>query len=78
MKKLSAIAGLLGCLLLFLLCPVQSSADVSWEGMTWADDAEYIDLGDCVVTDFDAFEAVLDQLPGLKQVDMWQNRMTRE
>ena len=78
MKKLSVITGLLGCLLLLLLCPALSSADVSWKGMTWADDAEYIDLGNCVVTDFDEFEAVLDQLPRLKQVDMWQNRMTRE
>ena len=65
-------------MLLLLLWPVLAGADVAYEGMSWPEDAEYIDLGDFVVTDFDAFMDVLDRLPNLKQVDMWQNRMTRE
>ena len=64
--------------LLLLLWPVLAGANVSYEGKTWPEDAEYIDLGDFVVTDFDAFMAFLDRMPNLKQVDMWQNRMTRE
>ena len=65
-------------LLMLLLCPVLAGADVSWGGMSWPEDAEYIDLGSTVVKDFDAFEAFLDRLPNLKQVDMWANRMSRE
>ena len=64
-------------LLLLALCPVLAGADVEYCGRSWPEDAEYIDLGDMVVTDFDAFEAFLDQMPNLKQVDMWQNRMSK-
>ena len=64
--------------LLLLLCPVLAGADVSYEGKSWPENAEYIDLGDVIVKDFDAFTAVLDRMPNLKQVDMWQNRMSKE
>ena len=64
-------------LLLLLLCPVLAGADVSWGNKSWPEDAEYIDLDGTVVTDFDAFEAFLDQLPNLKQVDMWANKMSK-
>ena len=64
-------------LLLILLCPVLARADVSWEDKSWPENAEYIDLDDTVVKDFDAFIDFLDRLPNLKQVDMWQNKMTR-
>ena len=57
--------------LLLLLCPVLAGADVSYEGKSWPENAEYIDLGDVIVKDFDAFTAVLDRMPNLKQVDMW-------
>ena len=65
-------------LMIFLLCPGVSGADVSYGGKSWPEGAEYIDLGDYVVTDFDAFCAFLDRMPGLKQVDMWENRMTAD
>lgn len=43
-----------------------------YEGkITVAKDAEYIDLGRLKVENYDAFEAFLDQLPNLKQVDMY-------
>ena len=64
-------------LLLLLICPVLSGAEVVYGGTAWPEDAEYIDLGNNVVGDFDAFMAFLDQMPNLKQVDMWQNKMTR-
>lgn len=69
---------MLGCLLLLLVIPVLACADVSYEGRTYPEDAEYIDLGDTVVTDFDGFCAFLDQLPNLRRVDMWENRMTAD
>lgn len=65
-------------LLLFLLLPVLAGADVSFEGKSYPENAEYIDLGDTVVRDFDAFTAFLDQFPALRQVDMWETRMSRE
>ena len=64
--------------LLLLLCPSPAGADVSYEGLSFPEDAEYISLGDHIVKDFDAFMACLDQLPQLKQVDMWKNRMTAD
>ena len=70
---------LLFLLLLLLILPLFASADgttISYEGTDYPQDAEYIDLGNFVVKDFDAFTAFLDQMPALKQVDMWQNRMT--
>ena len=65
-------------LLLLLFCSAAGRAEVTYEGLSFSEDAEYIDLGDHIVRDFDAFTAFLDRMPGLKQVDMWQNRMTRE
>ena len=66
------------CLLLLLLCPLFSRAEVAYEGLTFTGNEEYIDLQDHVVRDFDAFMAFLDQMPNLKQVDMWQNKMTKD
>ena len=63
-------------LLIFPLCAGAESAEIVYEGTSYSRDAEYIDLGTFVVKDFDGFTAFLDQMPNLKQVDMWQNRMT--
>ena len=65
-------------LLLLLLFSLPAEAEVSYAGKSWPENADYIDLGDTVVTDFGEFTAFLDQLPGLRQVDMWKNRMTAE
>ena len=62
---------------LILCCMAWAAAEVEYEGKTFREDAEYIDLGDTVVSDFDAFEAMLDRMPKLKRVDMWANRMTK-
>ena len=69
---------LLSLLLLFSAFPAgaESAETIIYEGNAYPRDAEYIDLGDFVVTDFDAFTAFLDRMPALRQVDMWQNRMT--
>ena len=71
---------LLLCLLLLLfLFPLLSHAEtVFFEDESFSKDAEYIDMGNTVITDFGAFTAFLDQFPNLRHVDMWQNRMTKE
>lgn len=69
------IRRLWGILLLLLLLPVFSAAEVTYEGKTYTGEEEYIDLGTTLVRDFDAFTAFLDQMPNLKQVDMWTNEM---
>ena len=70
-------------MLLFLLAAglslaetVPSSAGTAeFEGVSYPLDAEYISLEKTVVTDFDAFEAFLDQFPQLRQVDMWETQI---
>ena len=41
------------CLVILLLFPAVVTADVAYEGKSYPEDAEYIDLGDLVVRDFD-------------------------
>ena len=69
---------LLSLLLCLVLAAGAEGTNVIYEGTSYPQNAEYIDLGDFVVTDFDAFMAFLDQMPSLRQVDMWQNRMTAD
>ena len=69
---------LLSLLLCLALTAGAEETDVVFEGTSYPQNAEYIDLGDFVVTDFDAFMAFLDRMPSLRQVDMWQNRMTAD
>ena len=57
---------LLLLLLFLLILPLFANADgtdIFYEGTAYPQDAEYIDLGNFVVTDFDAFTAFLDQKP---------------
>ena len=70
--------GLAVVLLLLLLCAIPALADVSYEGHSFAEDAEYIDLENLIVTDFASFADFLAKFPNLKQVDMWGNKMTKE
>ena len=65
-------------LLLLLLCFMPALAEVSYEEHTFDENADYIDLKDLVVKDFESFAVFLEQFPNLKQVDMWGNKMTRE
>lgn len=65
-------------LLLLLLCPLLAEADVEFEGKAYPESAEYIDLGDTVVKDYDALTAFLDQFPHLRQVDMWNTKIKKE
>ncbi len=61
-----------------LLCAAGTAlADYTYEGAAYPEDAEYIDLGDTVVKDFDGFADFLAQFPRLKQVDMWASRMAK-
>ena len=70
---------LLFLLMLFLAmtaCLASASADVEFGGASYPDDAEYIDLGTTIVRDYDAFAAFLQQLPALKQVDMFATEIS--
>ena len=79
---------ILTCLFaLVLLFPVLSrgalgeTADTAgetavFEGVSYSLDAEYINLNNTVVRDFDAFQAFLDRFPRLQQVDMWETHMS--
>ena len=62
-------------LALLLLWPLLCLAEISYGGQTYTGEEEYIDLGSTVVTDFDRFIDFLDQMPKLKQVDMWETKM---
>lgn len=66
------------CLLMLLVLIPLTGQALSFEGKSYSKKAEYIDLGDTVVKDFDAFINFLDKMPNLKQVDMWKNKMTKE
>lgn len=66
------------CLILLLLFPLNGMADVEFNGIYYSEDSEYIDLGDMEVSDWEALTSFLDQLPALRRVDMWNNRMTAE
>ena len=70
--------------ILMLLFALAIAASAQAEEVTFRDyggeitvsaDAEYIDLGKLTVNDYDAFEVFLDQLPNLKQVDMYTTHM---
>ncbi len=66
------------CLVILLLFPAVVLADVAYEGKNYPESAEYIDLGDLVVRDFDGLIGFLKQMPNLRRVDMWQTKMDRE
>ena len=76
MKKYYLIV--LSLALAALLLPFMASAEVSFMGMSFPEDAEEIDLGNTVVYDFSALEAFLSQFPNLKKVDMYGTEMYRD
>ena len=82
MYRKGTIRIILVCLLLTaaLIFPAsaETAAEAVFEGKAYPKNAEYIDLGDTVVRDFDALEAFLDQMPALKQVDMWETQIQAE
>ena len=51
---------------------------VVYAGVSYSPDAEYIDLGDTKVKDWDKFCAFLDQMPALTQVDMFSTKIERK
>ena len=63
--------------LLFLFFIISAKAEISFSTLSFPEDSTYIDLADTVITDFDSFEAFLDQFPSLSRVDMWETPMTR-
>lgn len=70
MKKLLIIL----CVLLALPCAIalaQEAETVTFGALSVPKDAEYIDLGEQVVEDWNAYIAFLSELPNLKKVDMF-------
>lgn len=56
--------------------PVPTEMPPNYLRKVFADpSAEYLDMGDVIIQDFDAFFAFLDRLPNLKNVDMFATRI---
>ena len=72
MKKFWGFVLLLG---LLIVCISAAGAEVSYMGKTFDENAEYIDLGDTVVGDWNAFADMIAQMPNLKRVDMWETKI---
>ena len=70
--------GLWICLIILLLFPAVVLADVAYDGKNYPENAEYIDLGDLAVRDFDELITFLEQMPNLRRVDMWNTKMDLE
>jgi len=78
MKKFAAVALLL-LLTLALTCPALAQEQtISACGITVPADAQVIDFGDIRVTDVEALVAMLDQMPQLETVDMYQSSLSKE
>ena len=75
MRKLLMLA-LIGALLL-AAGAVRAEETVSFQGVTVEKTAEYLDMGDVKIQDLAAFERFLDQLPALRQVDMFETPVNR-
>ena len=63
-------------LVFLLLCASALAEEVSFGGVSFDRDAETIDLGSQVVTDYTAFIAFLKEFPNLKKVDMFATQIT--
>ena len=75
MKKLLMTA--LICALLLTAGAVCAEDTVSFQGVTVEKTAEYLDMGETVIQDLAAFERFLDQLPALRQVDMFETPVNK-
>ena len=69
---------LLLTLALCLLAGAAGGETLKYRGVTVDRDAEKIDLGNLAVQNWDSFYAFLDQMPNLRQVDMYSTTITRE
>ena len=73
MKRLLAVL-----LCLFLLPGCALADPVSFGGVSFDSEADYIDLGDQVVTKWDDYIAFLRKFPNLKKVDMFATQITED
>ncbi len=71
MKKL-----ILACLLLACFAMPAAAQTLEFAGLTFDRSATAIDFGDTPVTDVEGLKALLDQMPALERVDMYQSRLT--
>ena len=75
MRKLSFF---LCTMLGFVLLCGAVSAEVSFHGRVFAGDETFIDLENMQITDFNAFADFLQQMPNLKQVNMFETKIKKE
>lgn len=76
LRKLTAF--LLGAIMLCCSLPAFSAAEeafAAFEGKVYPQSAQYIDLQETLVRDYDAFTEFLDKMPDLKRVDMWETHI---
>ena len=76
MKKCMRTLLLTLCLTL-MACAALAEDTVTFQGVTVEKSAEYLDMGETVIQDLTAFERFLDQLPSIKQVDMFATPVNR-
>ena len=81
MRNVRNVFVLFAALVMLIAIPVmaeeKSSDFLSFGEMSFPANSEYIDMGKLKVTDFDKFEAFLDQFPNLKKVDMFATPIWR-
>ena len=75
MKKLLMTALL--CALLLTAGAANAEETVSFQGISVEKNAVYLDMGGETVRDLASFEGFLDQLPALRQVDMFETPVNR-
>lgn len=71
MKKLFA-----ALLLLLCISCAACAQTLEFAGLSFEDSATAIDFGETVVTDVEGLKALLDQMPALEKVDMYQSSLT--
>lgn len=61
-----------------VITPAPAPSGVSYLGQVYVpEDAEYVDMGETVIKDWNAFYAFLDRLPNLKSADLFATRIRK-
>ena len=75
MKKMITIMLTLAMVLSLCAFSAAEEAFAAFEGKVYPQSAQYIDLQETLVRDYDAFTEFLDKMPDLKRVDMWETHI---
>ena len=66
------------CVLMLPVCAAVRAEPVCFGGVTADTEAEYIDMGDEQIADWEAFYAFLRRLPHLRAVDLYETPIGRD